>query len=425
MGRSRTAGLILTVALVTAGVASRPAHASVRFTVSFTDPGSANAAYYQEIRTVLLAAGDEWAQYLDGNAVIDVEIVFESMADALMFSAATASVFVEEDGDLGVYNWGTVQEMLTGTDPNGSTPDATISVNPEYIDLLWFDSNPDPSNPSVNVPADKFDAYTIFLHELGHTIAFNGWLQDDGSPSGQPLPPGVDPVPPKRAGRVYRCGPEGLICTPAISVGGDSSDSGKLVPIANYISVFDQNVTTTGVGAPRFTGPNALTVDPQGFALDPSSYVHFNIPGTTMFTYADWGVRIPLSSRELAVAADCGLPVEGADLTCPDTDGDGADDCTDACPSNASLTAQGECGCSDCPSDGGDGTTDPLDPDGNGDPTDDDEVLGSSPDSPSGSGCGVGAGAGGVAALGLMLTCVALPSRTTRRAKKNGTGSIS
>src|SRR6266550_3709499 len=57
-------------------------------------------------------------------------------------------------------------------DPTG--PDAQITLGDSYLrNELWFD--PDPASRSATVPSNKTDAYNVFIHELGHAFAYNGW----------------------------------------------------------------------------------------------------------------------------------------------------------------------------------------------------------------------------------------------------------
>jgi hypothetical protein len=56
-------------------------------------------------------------------------------------------------------------------------------MNPDYLaNQLWFD--PNPAARTAPVAANKTDAMSVFLHEMGHAIAFNGWR--DGTVVPQP-----------------------------------------------------------------------------------------------------------------------------------------------------------------------------------------------------------------------------------------------
>lgn len=335
------------------------ARAAVTFSIAIRDPMNIGTAYHEALQRSLLAAASTWAQHFDGDAVIQIELSFDRVTNVLMYAGAGTSVFQRQSGPYQIYDWGTSHEIRTGSDPNGAAVDATVTVNPDFFTMFYFD--PDPAAVGGRVPSDKYDAYSVFLHELGHVFAFNGWLEGNAdSASGvPPLEPGECPIPPLRAQRVYTCrGLDGIHCASP----GPPMPS-RLTPPSNYMSVYDSLVNNHTDGRVTFDGANALSLVPGGIPLDPSSYAHLNDSSKTMFTYAFPGVRESLSETELAVLKDCGITMRSAVDPCSvDTDGDGSNDCVDACPQDAAKTAAGGCGCGvpDADSDA-DGVLDCLD----------------------------------------------------------------
>ena len=96
--------------------------------------------------------------------------------------ASATAVEVPGVGGRSTYEQGVASELRTGVDPNGAAPDALITVGLAYLrNELWFD--PDPLARTAPVPADRTDAQSVFLHEFGHILAYNGWADAD---SGQP-----------------------------------------------------------------------------------------------------------------------------------------------------------------------------------------------------------------------------------------------
>jgi hypothetical protein len=48
-------------------------------------------------------------------------------------------------------------------------------INPNYLaNVLWFD--PDPLSRTGPTDPNKTDAMSVCIHELGHALAYNGWM---------------------------------------------------------------------------------------------------------------------------------------------------------------------------------------------------------------------------------------------------------
>lgn len=397
--RHRTAGLAIFVAMVSGS----SAYAQVNVILEFNDPGNRYLSYHNDIRRVFLAAAREWTDHIEGTADLEIEILFQSEGQALMFSAASIGVLYGSHEGSDVYQWGTVVEILEGEDPNGADPDGLIGINPDYLDRLWFDPAPGTGNP--NVPPDKYDAYSVVLHEYGHIFAFNGWLVF-GHASGMPLPGADDqPTPILRPREILKCG--NPTCRPQAVI----PDAGQSwVSMNGFFSPFDTHIVGDAGGRPYFIGPNVTTFYSEGIPFDADSYTHINVPGSVMYTYAFPGVRDQVTSMELAILADCDVPVKNINAcrTGTDSDGDGVDDCFDACPLDPDRTTFGPCGCEPCP---GEEDLDPNDNQGNAG-SGDEVVLGDQPEVPLG---GAACGAGAVTAEAMLLAIGTLTLLRRRR----------
>jgi hypothetical protein len=162
-----------------------PAFATVMYTVTIDDPATkqhpANffAAYYDSIKLDVLAAGARWSQFLVGDATIDLQIGFSGISTAEGSSATTG--FVGTLGMVNVFEQGAAAEVRTGIDPNGASPDGLITIGTNYlVNELAFD--PHPAMRSDPIPAGKTDAVSVFIHEIGHVLAINGFRSGfDGS----------------------------------------------------------------------------------------------------------------------------------------------------------------------------------------------------------------------------------------------------
>ena len=149
------------------------AHAGLTASVQIVDDNHLITGLYDQIVSHVGAALTDWGQYIVGNGNIDVEV---KVTDSVVRSAGAsrASAFIRDKNGIAVYGAGTAYKINNGVDVNGSAPDIEILLNPNYArDELWFD--PDPLSRLALVPVNKTDAVSVFLHEVGHAIAFNGW----------------------------------------------------------------------------------------------------------------------------------------------------------------------------------------------------------------------------------------------------------
>lgn len=160
--------------VVCALIVPRCATGAINFSVSFDDPNGDLTAAAGLIESHVIAAGERWAGHLIGNANIEV-IVRTSTATPYAEGRSLTSSFVRSNGTYNVFEQGMAAEIRTGMDPNGATADVEIDINPTYVyDELWFD--PDPNARVATVDINRTDAMSTFLHEFGHALGFNGWI---------------------------------------------------------------------------------------------------------------------------------------------------------------------------------------------------------------------------------------------------------
>ncbi len=174
-GGSSTCGQAASsLALITAGLfALGDARAVVSFSTAISDPAAQATPYYSSISSAIDASLGSWSSYLSGSAALSIEVEITSSVPRAA-SGSVTSGFVESRGGFNVFEQGAAFEIRTGIDPNGSAPDVRIQLNPGYLsDELWFD--PDPLSRTAAIAPDRTDAVSVFLHELGHAFAFNGW----------------------------------------------------------------------------------------------------------------------------------------------------------------------------------------------------------------------------------------------------------
>ncbi len=167
--RGALAGLLLAAGALLA----LPAQATLSFTLQIVDPTGAAASFEDRIRSHVAASLYHWGQHIDATASITVQFnVTDSVPRAAAASGAAA--WVGYDGSRHVYDQGLGHLLRTGVDVNGSAPDVQLYFNPVYLTTeLWFDSDPvaRTATPDVN----RTDAMSVFVHEFGHALGFNGW----------------------------------------------------------------------------------------------------------------------------------------------------------------------------------------------------------------------------------------------------------
>jgi hypothetical protein len=143
---------------------------SMSFTVQLNDPNhfSQDAALVADVS----AAAADWSRYLNALGSMDIQV--NVAATSSRASGGTAVVvFAGSDGARNVFEHGSAYEMRTGIDPNGSTPDITITVDLTYLqNELWLD--PDPAHP-FSIPSNKTDGVSVFRHEIAHAFGIAGY----------------------------------------------------------------------------------------------------------------------------------------------------------------------------------------------------------------------------------------------------------
>ncbi len=162
---------------------SVPAHAAWSHSITFLGLSDATLPYEHRLSSTIGSALDLWTRHLAGGAAVEIEVTLTDSIERAMAHSITSG-YVRDEGPRQVYEQGLAYEIRTGADPTGSAPDLRILLNGDYLrDELWFD--PEPALRTTPVKAEKTDAISVFAHELGHALAFNGWCDD--SPAGRRL----------------------------------------------------------------------------------------------------------------------------------------------------------------------------------------------------------------------------------------------
>lgn len=146
-------------------------------TLSFNDPGGTLAPFQAAISQSVNAAWNLWADHFTRTAPIELEI--NVMPGEPMTLAAARSLVTQTTGELfqgkRVLQVGVAFELATGSDPNGAAPDAEISLGMNLSRFAFRSSLNEP------IPVDKFDAISVFAHEIGHILGFSSNTSLSGS----------------------------------------------------------------------------------------------------------------------------------------------------------------------------------------------------------------------------------------------------
>lgn len=274
--RIHTHAILAPLALI---ASTHTTSASVLWDVRFDAASLREGIDTNLIRDNLLAAADAWTRHLNtaSGVRIDVIVRFDSSIPRAGGRSLTSS-FVHNNGAFDVFEQGLASELRTGIDPNGSTPDVEIILNPNYTtNTLWFD--PNPFDSTANIPANRVDGYSVLLHELGHALAFNGWRN--------------------------------------VSTGA----------IGSYASTFDELTVVDDDGFSYFVGDMATTIYRDRVPLTWNNIFHvannLGFPGDDLITDLMNGVilhrarRYDISLLNLAIAYDVGVDVNPAIFIIP------------------------------------------------------------------------------------------------------------
>ncbi len=143
------------------------------FVVTLTGNTSGINQFIQDsVLRVAQSAALYWERYLDlGGRSIEIEIDIASLGSGVLAEAGPGN-FVSlgpQSGFNDVLQAGTISEILTGVDPNGSVADIFVTISRETLlgtsgqfFLGDFANN--------NIPFNQFDLFSTLVHEYGHGL---------------------------------------------------------------------------------------------------------------------------------------------------------------------------------------------------------------------------------------------------------------
>jgi hypothetical protein len=149
------------------------ASAGVVFRVTLEDPSNLLGENALPFRSNLLAAADLWSRCLNGKTNIDV-LVKIVPGPGRATTRCPKPTFVKKVGSNALYEPSACTKVRTGHADTSGQPDIEMTIRGDYLAEFWFD--PAPRERTAPVARDRFDAVSLFLHELAHGLGFNGWI---------------------------------------------------------------------------------------------------------------------------------------------------------------------------------------------------------------------------------------------------------
>jgi len=277
-GHSIPSRLLCVIAILVLAGSASAAEPRVQFQVVMEQFPAQFTNLESAVSNNVLAAAQAWARHIAAtncaaNCTIVIEFRIQSGASRAAGSSLHNARFNNEtyDGKI-VMEEGLAYKLRTGKAPDGPGPDVEIAVDPTYFKALWWD--PRPQKRNLPVPRFKFDALSVMLREFGHALVFNGFLNP---------------------------------------VTGNAGEA--------YISTYDRWVASNGFDF-SFNGPTAVAHygKPIPLATRGSNYFHLgddapNVDPRLKYDLMSGaglqpGRRYAVSPLDVAILADCGLPVK-------------------------------------------------------------------------------------------------------------------
>lgn len=233
----------------------------------YMNPGL-RESFHKDIETALIT----WLQHIEGSGAVSLVIRFDPTEKGRATGRSVRSSFFKEEGRHRIYEQALVAKLLNRVDRPSNNFDIELIIDPGYLNELWFD--PEPTRRSASIPRNKLDAVSVFMHEFGHALAFNGWL---------------------------------------------NQTNGKIT--SRGLSSFDRNVrfvkdkfyfygphTMSVYGGPVVLGKSRNNYHHLGDTLDDDSRLVDDLMNGVVMKYQK---RYYVSELDLAVLKDCGIPCGG------------------------------------------------------------------------------------------------------------------
>lgn len=139
---------------------------ALSFNVTFDDPQRLFWPYYDLIKQDVDLASEDWGLRMSREATIDLLVSFEQIPTAA--AASTTASLSHRAGGFDVYHQGAGARLI-GVSPPATYVEAVLQIGTDYLqrDMHFTGQG--------TLPANRTHARSVFTHELGHMLGFNGW----------------------------------------------------------------------------------------------------------------------------------------------------------------------------------------------------------------------------------------------------------
>jgi Ca2+-binding RTX toxin-like protein len=231
------------------------------------------------IESLLIQAAEYWGQYFDppNDVTITIELAFiDENNDVLAQAGGGFSLVGQSDIGQRLFQVDAATELSTGVDLFPNDSEIFVDINLSNLSDLYLD---DDISTDEDIPAFLIDAFSVFVHEIGHGLGFTGFVETAADVANQNF---------------------------------DISTFGQFIEFADGQSFF------TGPNAvANFGGPVPLTAD-DNFHLGNQGGPGAELTGPggdILQAFAFNGVREAISSLNIAILADVGIPIRTASDT--------------------------------------------------------------------------------------------------------------
>lgn len=130
------------------------------------------------IEQTIKAAGMWLSSYIKGSGTINLNVNFDptipTMSGASLANQFVSNVKAANGNTYRLLQDSVPTEIQTGIDINGTSADGIINIGTTNLDhYYWFDET---LSSADDIPQNKTDGFRVILHELLHTMGFNGWV---------------------------------------------------------------------------------------------------------------------------------------------------------------------------------------------------------------------------------------------------------